>query len=257
VRTTGSLRIVEREARVFRRLWRGSAFSTFLTPVLFLAAIGLGLGGLVDENEGGVDGLSYLAFVAPGLLVAGAVQSAASDSLWPVMAGTKWLRTFHGMVATPIGPVEVLVGRLVWTAIRTVLSASAFLLVAALLGGVPSPWGVLAVPAAVLCTTAFAAPLAAYAATRESDLSFPLIMRLGVMPLFLFSGTFFPVSQLPDALEPVAWLSPLWHGVELARSATTGSLDVLPAAGHVGVLLVVIAAGLRFGVRTWKQRLAA
>jgi lipooligosaccharide transport system permease protein len=116
---------------------------------------------------------------------------------------------------------------------------------------------VLAVPAAVLCTTAFTAPLAAYAATRESDISFPLIMRLGIQPLFLFSGTFFPVSQLPDAFEPVAWLSPLWHGVELARSATTGSVDALAAAGHVVALVAVIAAGAWLGARTWEQRLAA
>ena len=99
--TAAALRIVEREAHVFRRLWRGTAFSAFLTPVLFLAAIGLGLGGLVDENRGAVAGLSYLVFVTPGLLVASAMQSAAQDSLWPVMSGTKWQRTYHAMVATP------------------------------------------------------------------------------------------------------------------------------------------------------------
>lgn len=255
--TTGALRIVEREARVFRRLWRGSAFSTFLTPVLFLAAIGLGLGGLVDENQGAVGGLSYLQFVAPGLLVAGAMQSAASDSLWPVMAGTKWLRTFHGMVATPIAPADVFTGYVLWTSIRTFVSATAFLLVAALLGAVPSAWGLLAVPAAVLCAAAFCAPLAAFSATQDSDLSFPLIMRLGVMPLFLFSGTFFPVSQLPGWLQPLAALSPLWHGVELARAATTGSSELLPALAHVAVLAAVVAAGAWAGAGTWRRRLAA
>jgi lipooligosaccharide transport system permease protein len=255
--TTGALRIVEREARVFRRLWRGSVFSTFLSPVLFLAAIGLGLGGLVDENQRSVDGLSYLHFVAPGLLVAGAMQSAAADSLWPVMAGTKWLRTFHGMVATPIGPADVFTGFVLWSAIRTTASASAFLLVAAVLGGVPSPWGILAVPAAVLCATAFCAPLAAYSATRDSDVSFPLVMRLGVMPLFLFSGTFFPVDQLPGWARPLAALSPLWHGVELSRAATTGTADGLAVAAHVVVLLGVIAAGGWVGARTWRHRLAA
>lgn len=254
--TAGALRIVEREARVFRRLWRGSAFSTFLAPVLFLAAIGIGLGGLVDENRGAVSGLSYLQFVAPGLLVAGAMQSAATDSLWPVMAGTKWLRTFHGMVATPIAPADVFTGYVLWTAIRTTLSATAFLFVATLLGGVPSLWGVLAVPAAVLCASAFSAPLAAFSATQQSDLSFPIIMRLGVMPLFLFSGTFFPVSQLPGALQPLAALSPLWHGVELARSATSGSAELLPTLSHIGVLVAVIAAGAWVGARTWRHRLA-
>lgn len=255
--TAGALRVVEREARVFRRLWRGSAFSTFLTPVLFLAAIGLGLGGLVDEGGGAVQGLSYLVFVTPGLLVAGAMQAAAADSLWPVMAGTKWLRTFHGMVATPLAPTDVFAGHVLWTAVRTTLSATAFLLVAALLGAVPSPWGLLAVPAAVLCATAFAAPLAAFAASQDSELAFPLVMRLGVMPLFLFSGTFFPVEQLPGWLRTVAVLSPLWHGIELARDATTGRLGVVDAAGHVLVLVTVVALGSWAGARTWRRRLAA
>jgi lipooligosaccharide transport system permease protein len=253
---SGALRVVEREARVFRKLWKGSVFSTFLSPVLFLAAIGLGLGGLVDEGDGGVGGLSYLVFVAPGLLVAGAMQSAASDSLWPVMSGTKWQRTFHGMVATPLGAGEVYAGFLLWTAVRTTIFATSFLLVAAVLGGVPSPLGVLALPAAVLCAVAFAAPLAAFAATQDSDVGFPLVMRLGVMPLFLFSGTFFPIAQLPGWLERLAVLSPLWHGVELARGATTGSVDVLAAAGHLLALVVVIAAGSWAGVRTWSARLA-
>ena len=255
--TSGALRVVEREARVFRRLWRGSAFSTFLTPVLFLAAIGLGLGGLVDEGTGAVQGLPYLDFVAPGLLVAGAMQGAAADSLWPVMAGTKWLRTFHGMVATPLAPTDVFAGHVVWTAIRTALSATAFLAVAALLGAVPSAWGVLAVPAAVLCASAFAAPLAAFAASQDSDVPFPLVMRLGVMPLFLFSGTFFPVDQLPGWLRGLAVLSPLWHGVELARGATTGRLGAADAAVHVLALCVVVALGSWAGARTWRRRLAA
>ena len=257
MRSSGALRVVEREAQVFRRLWRGSAFSTFLTPVLFLAAIGLGLGGLVDEGGGAVEGVEYLVFVAPGLLVAGAMQSAANDSLWPVMAGTKWLRTFHGMVATPLAPMDVFTGHVLWVAIRSVLSAAAFLLVAAVLGAVPSAWGLLAVPVAALCATAFAAPLAAYAASQDSELTFVLVMRLGVMPLFLFSGTFFPVSQLPGWLQGLAVLSPLWHGVELARGATTGRIDALDAAGHVLALVVVIALGSWAGARTWRRRLGA
>lgn len=255
--SAGALRIVEREARVFRRLWRGTAFTTFVGPVLFLTAIGIGLGGLVDENAGTVDGLAYLAFVAPGLLVAGAVQSAASDSLWPVMSGTKWQRIYHGMVATPITPVDVLTGYLAWIAIRTAIAATAFLLVAAVLGGVPSVWGVLAVPAAVLCATAFSAPLTAFSAAQDSDLPFPLVIRLVVVPLFLFSGTFFPVDQLPGWLRPLVALSPLWHGIELARSATTGTADLASAGGHVLALVVVIVGGWWAGTLTWRRKLAA
>ena len=254
--TPALLRVVERQAHVWRRLWRGSVFSSFVSPLLFLAAIGLGLGGLVDERTGEVGGVPYLVFVAPGLLAAGAMQAAAGEALWPVMAGIKWLRSFQAMVATPVSAGDVYGGVVVWTVLRTTMSASAFLLVASLLGAVPSPWGVAAVPAAVLCAAAFVAPLAAFAATQETDDAFPVVLRVGIVPLFLFSGTFFPVDELPGWLQPLAAASPLWHGVELCRAATTGVLDAGAAAGHVAVLAVVVAAGWRWGTRAFARRLA-
>ena len=254
--TPAVLRVVEREARVFRRLWRGTVYSSFVTPVLFLAAIGVGLGGLVDERRGAIAGVDYLTFVAPGLLAASAMQTAAGESLWPVMAGTKWVRTFHAMVATPVGAADVYGGFIVWTAVRVAMSATAFLTVAAVLGGVPSAWGVLAVPAAVLCAAAFAAPLVAFAATQDTDVTFPLILRLGIVPLFLFSGTFFPVDELPDWLRPVSALSPPWHGVELCRAATTGSVEWRAAAAHVAVLAGCVVAGWWWGTRTFTRKLA-
>lgn len=249
-------RVVEREVLVFRRLWRGWAFSLFVTPTLFLAAMGLGLGDYVDAERGTVEGLSYLAFVAPGLLAASAMQIAAGESLWPVMGGTKWSRTFHGMVSTPIAPDDVYGGFLAWTAIRAGMAAVVFLGVATLFGAVGSPWGVLAVPAAVLTAAAFAAPLVAFAATQETDLRFPLVIRLGVIPLFLFSGTFFPVDQLPGWLEPASVASPLWHGVELCRGAMRGSLGLAAAAGHVAFLGACVAAGAAWGRRSFTERLA-
>jgi lipooligosaccharide transport system permease protein len=249
------LRIVEREVTVWARLWRGIAFTLFVQPVLYLAAMGLGLGGLVDANTGDVDGLRYLEFVAPGLLVASAMQLAAGEAMWPVMGGMKWLRHFHGVVATPISAGHLYGGFVCWTAARALIGAAAFLAVAAPLGAIPSVWGVLAIPAAALCAAAFGAPIAAFSATQDTDLSFPMVMRLGVLPLFLFSGTFFPIDQLPGGLRPLAAASPLWHGVELARAATTGRFDALAAAGHVAVLAVCVAAGAWAGVRTFGRRL--
>jgi lipooligosaccharide transport system permease protein len=255
VRTAPVLRVVEREARVYRRLLRGLAFSTFVQPALYLAAMGLGLGTLVDAHSGTVSGLSYLDFVAPGLLVASAVQLAASESMWPVLAGVKWIRFYDGVVATPIEPSELFGGFVLWTAVRSVLGATAFLLVAAVLGGVPSAWGVLAIPAAALCAAAFSAPIAAFSISQETDLAFPLIMRLGILPLFLFSGTFFPISELPSALQPLAALSPLWHGVELARAATTDQFDFWPDLAHVAFLVACVAAGSAWGIRAFTKRL--
>lgn len=250
-------RVVERELRVYRRVWMGSVFSSFVGPVLFLTAMGLGLGNLVDEGSGEVDGMSYLLFVTPGVLVAGVMQSTAAESLWPVLGGTKWLRYFHGMVASPLRPGDVYGGYVAWLGIRAAVSALVFLVVATVLGGVDAPTAVLAVPAAALCAVAFAAPLTAYSATRENDATFGLIMRVGVVPLFLFSGTFFPVEQLPAAVRPLVALSPLWHGVELCRAATTGHGDPLAMVGHVAFLLAVIVVGAWFGVRGFSEKLAS
>ena len=251
------IRVVEREAIVYARLWRGLAFSTFVQPALYLAAMGIGLGGLVKAHAGAVDGLTYLDFVAPGLLVASAVQLAASESMWPVLGGVKWMRQFHGVVATPIRPGELFGGFVAWTALRSMFGAAAFLLVAALLGAVSSAWGVLAIPAAGLCAAAFCAPLAAYSIRLDTDLSFPMVMRLVILPLFLFSGTFFPVNQLPSGLRPLAALSPLWHGVALARAATTGHFDVPAVLVHVSVLVAIIALGAFAGVRNFTRRLSS
>jgi lipooligosaccharide transport system permease protein len=211
----------------------------------------------VSAHSGSVDGLSYLDFVAPGLLVASAAQLAASESMWPVLGGAKWMRQYHGVVATPIAPGELYGGFVLWTALHAMLGATAFLLVAALLGAIPSVWGVFAIPAAGLCAGAFSALLAAFSITQESDLSFPLIMRLAVLPMFLFSGTFFPVAELPSGLRPFAWLSPLWHGVELARDATTGHIDVAAGAAHVSVLAGCIALGAVLGSRAFARRLSS
>ncbi|MCZ7537003.1 MAG: ABC transporter permease [Acidimicrobiia bacterium] len=255
MQTPPVMRVVERELLVSRRLWRGWTSSHFVMPLLYLTAMGVGLGDIIDDRGRTVDGLAYMEFVAPGLLAATALMLAAGESLWPVMVGTKWLRTFHAMVATPLGPGDAYDGILAWTALRAFAGSALFLTVATLFGGVPSAWGLLAVPAAALGAAAFAAPLIAYSATQDSDATFPLIMRLGVMPLFLFSGTFFPVSQLPDTLQPVAVASPLWHSVELCRGATRGDLGAAAALAHLVVLVSIVAAGRAWGRRSFTRKL--
>lgn len=247
---------VEREIRVFSKLWRGSIFSTFLSPVLFLLAMGVGVGGMVDESSGGVNGLDYLAFIVPGIMAASAMQTAAGDSLWGVMAGMKWMRFFHGMVATPLRPADVYGGKVVWTGMRIAMSSSVFLAIATLFGGVLSPLGVLAIPATVLTAVAFSSVISAWSATQEVDKNFPIVFRLGIIPLFLFSGTFFPVEQLPEAFQPLSRLSPLYYGVELCRMFTTGEPRWTDALINVAVLLVIVVVGWRWGTRSWTRRLA-
>ena len=249
-----SLRVVEKEWIVWRRLWKASMFQATISPLLFLAAMGLGLGDLVNKGSGGVDGVDYLVFVTPGLMAAMAMMQASGESLWPVLSGVKWQRTFHAAVSTPVDASSVFVGRVVWTCLRVAFSSTIFLVIAAILGGVPSAWGVLAIPAAVLGASVFAAALNGFSVGQQSDAPFSVIMRVGLFPLFLFSGTFFPVSRLPNWLEPLSWLSPLWHAVELCRAATTGSAPAVgTVAGHVAFLVACLAAGCWWGVRRYTR----
>ncbi len=258
---TGSsvMRVVEREVLIYRRLWRGVVFTQFVSPALYLLAMGVGLGGMISAAGNTVDGLSYLEFVAPGLMAATAVQTATGEAMWPVLAGFKWMGFYHGMAASPMRPADVYVGNLVWIAVRLVASSVAFLLVATVVGAILSPSAVLAVPAAVLCAVSVAALLSAFSATQETDHSFPLVMRFLTLPMFLFSATFFPLSQLPAVLRPLAWISPLWHGVELCRDATTGTLGAggwATVLAHVVVLVGYTALGFLWGSRAFTRRLA-
>ncbi len=251
-------RIVERELRIMRRLWHGIAFSAFVSPLLFLAAMGVGVGGYIDErSNAALHGLSYLQFVAPGLLAANVMQLAVGDSLWWVMGGTKWDKRYHAMTASPLQSTDVLNGHLAYESLRATATTIAFLLVAVLLGAIGSWWSLMSPLVAVLVVVAFAAPIAAWSTFTESDRSFPVIMRVGVIPLFLFSGTFFPVASLPAWARHFVPASPLYHGVELLRAAATGHSPGAPAlVRHTAVLLVIAGAGWLLARRSFATRLA-
>lgn len=251
------LRVVEANARSYVRTWKGSVATTFIGPVLFLAAMGLGLGSLVDRSASvrSLEGLSYIAFLAPGLLAATTMQTGASEASWPVMAGIKWIKTFHAALATPVGVGDLVAGHLVWVTVRLLMTAVAFVVVMAALDAVSPAEGLLAVPAAILTGMAFAAPITAYTGFSEQETRLSSLFRFAIIPMFLFSGTFFPVSQLPDWIEPVAYATPLWHGVELCRAAALGTHATLPVLVHVSYLLVWIAVGWYLSVVALRRRL--
>lgn len=242
----------------YRRTWRGSLFSTFLSPVLFLAAMGVGLGAFVDQGGGSaaLGGVSYAAFLAPGLLVGQAMQTAGFESTYPIMSGIVWDRTYHGMLATPVTVPSIVLGQLAWIGVRLVLVATVFFGVMVAFGLVASPGGVLAVPVAVLTGLAFAAPIVAFAATQRNDQGFSAVFRFGLTPMFLFSGTFFPIDRLPGALQLVAELLPLHHGVALARHLCVGD-PASPAEQllHVGVLTTYIVVGVAVALVTFRRAL--
>jgi len=242
----------------YKRSYRATIFSSFLTPVLFLAAMGLGLGSYVDGSSNqALGGLSYLAFLAPGLLAAACMQSAAFEAAFPIMAGLEWTRVFHAMHATPIGGRDIALGNLAWIGARMLLVATIFTAVIVLFGAAASPLVVLAIPAAALTGLAFAAPIMAFSATQRTPEKFNALFRFGITPLFLFSGTFYPVESLPAFLQPLAWVTPLWHGVSLARGLSLGTIgsDPIMAAVHLAVLLGFTAVGTWFAIRTVDAKL--
>lgn len=255
---SGIGRVFEHRLAQYRHSFRATIFSSFLTPVLFLAAMGLGLGSYVDQGANpSLGGLSYLAFLAPGLLAATCMQSAAFEAAFPVMSGLVWSRVFHAMYATPISGRDIALGNLAWIGARMLLVATVFTAVIVAFGAAASPLIVLAIPAAALTGLAFAAPIMAYSATQRTPEKFNAVFRFGITPLFLFSGTFYPIESLPAALQPLAWVTPLWHGVSLSRALSLGTIGEAPlmALIHLVVLVAFTAVGAWFAVRTVSAKL--
>jgi lipooligosaccharide transport system permease protein len=255
-------RVVENHWRWYRRNWRATAVSTVVQPLLFLLAFGVGFGALVagsGQAAAATGGADYLVWLAPGLLAMSAVQTAAFDSMYPVLSGFKWQRTYTAMTAGPITPGQVALGHLAWLAVKMLGAGAVFTAVVAAVGGVAGPGILVALLVAVLTGCAVAAPVTAYSATLETEgASFPALIRFVVIPMTLFSGTFFPVDRLPALVRPLVWVSPLWHGTELARPAALGGpWPPWPVAlGHLAFLLALLAVGSLLATRVFTRRLA-
>lgn len=251
-----ALRVVEAHARAYRHVWKGSVVTSFLNPLLFLLALGVGVGSLVSRNEpASLGGLSYLEFVATGLLAANAMQTAATDSSWPVMSAIKWQKTYRAALATPVAPRDLAVGHLGWSALRLAFTSAVFALVLVALGIVTPLRAAASVTPAVLTGLAFAAPIAALAASLQRDYALSSLFRFGILPMFLLSGTFFPIAQLPAWLQPLAAIVPLWHGVQLTRVAALGEPTAFPVGVHTAYLLVWFLVGALLAARQFHRRL--
>jgi len=242
-------------AYAYKRTWRGSLATSFLYPVLYLTAMGVGIGSLVNHHTGAVDGVTYLEFVAPGLLAATAMQIGSNESMYPVMGAIKWTRTYFAMLASPLTVDSVLVGHLLWIGVRLLSVCVIYLAVMAAFGVVVSPLAALALPAAILTGIAFAAPIAAFAATQQNDAGFSTLYRFVLVPLFLFSGTFFPISQLPGWMQVVAVATPLEHGVSLCRGLVLGQVHGAGLFGDVAYLVTLTVVGLLLARVSYRRRL--
>jgi lipooligosaccharide transport system permease protein len=256
--TVGSLRasmlVLEQLWTWYRRNWKATIFSSVGLPVLYLLAMGLGFGSQV--RAGSVPGgLTYLAFIAPALLPTGAIQIAAGECTFPILSGFEWSKIFIGITATPVTPAQLVTGQLLWLSSRLVVSGLAYLAVAAAIGAVSGPGILLSLVFGVLTGLAFGAPLMAFASVvRSNGQAFNVVFRFIVVPMSLFAGTFFPITQLPAWVRPVAWITPMWHGTELARNAAFGTLRWGPTLLHIGYLVLLLVVGMlaarwRFRVR--------
>lgn len=243
---------------VYKRTWKGSVVSSFLMPVLYLLAMGVGLGGFIDDGSArsALGGVRYIEFIAPGLLVATAMQTAVGESTYPVMGGFKWTKVYHSQVATPLSPASVLLANLAYVMFRLTTTCTVFVLILAAFGLVPGVGAAVgALVVAVLVGMAYATPVFAYSSRLSDPSGFAPIFRLGIMPMFLFSGAFFEVSQLPDGIEWVAYVNPLWHAVELARMLAIHPFELGMAALHLLYLGLLVGVGWWLAARGFKRRL--
>ncbi len=242
---------------LYKRTWKGNVISRFLMPVLFLVSMGVVLGDLVDERAGGVGGVPYLQFVVPGILAAQAMWTSMSESTYSVTGAIRWNMGYHAMLATPLGVGDVLLGHLLYVTVSVTMATGAFVLVGGLFGAWVSWWVVAAIPVVVLTGMAFSVPCFALSATLHDnvELGYTVLFRFVMTPLFLFSGTFFPIDQLPLPLQAVAWVTPLWHGVDVARDLALGGPDWTAVAGHTAYLVLLVAASSVWALRAFRRRL--
>jgi lipooligosaccharide transport system permease protein len=257
---TRALRIVQHNAVVYRRVWRGSVFASFLQPTLYLTSLGLGVGSLIDARRVAAipAGASYLQFLAPGLLAAACMQVASFESAWPILGKILWRRNYHAILATPVAIDDLIVGELLWIGIRLMTVGTAFVLVSTAFGVMRiAPATLLALMLAVLTGLAFSAPILAYAAMLKTGNNFNIVFRFIITPLFMFSGVFFPVDRLPAPVQWIAEASPLYHGVQLVRGLTLGQLEPSIAMMHLIYLLALLLSGFLAARYTFRRKLYA
>lgn len=245
----------------WRRTWRASLAGNFVYPLVYLAAMGVGLGHLVNHHLAGtahnaIGGVGYLSFVTPGILAGSMMTIGLQEATYPVMGALRWDRAYLSQLASPLTVRDIARGHLLFLALRAMIASSVFVAIAAGFGALHSLEAILAVPVSVLVALAFGAPIAAFAVTQETDSSFAVIQRLGIVPLFLFSGSFFPISELPAVLRALAIATPLYHGVALVRSCTLGTLLHEGNAAHLAYLVVLAAIGVVVAQVTYRRRLS-
>jgi lipooligosaccharide transport system permease protein len=254
----GPVRVYLRDWTYFKRMWRSVAVGSIIQPLMFLLGVGLGVGELVDSGPESANLLGdtpYFAFYATALLATTSMFVVAQEALWPTMDGFTWSNAHQAMISTPLNATDIVLGKTIHYAVRAIVTSGGVAAVLALFDDTRSLGLVPAVFVGMLTGLAIALPIAAWTATRTTDSSFPAILRFGIIPMFLFGGAFYPIEQLPGWLQPVAWFTPLWHGIELCRGLVLGGLGAGSAVGHAAVLFAFLGGGLAAARITFDRRL--
>jgi lipooligosaccharide transport system permease protein len=270
-RRYGSLYFAEHWLRTLKGYGWTVALTAVGTPLVYLFAMGIGLAALVDRNAANnasadldpaflaADGrpVAYLVFVAPALLATAAIMTATEENTYSIMSGFKWRRTYYGPNASPLSTGQLVNGHALGVLLRLLATVTVYFCFLLVFGAVPQGSGWLMIFTAVLGGMAFGLPLMAYASGLEEDKGqFALVQRFIVMPLFLFSGTFFPLAAMPPFLQWIGWLSPLWHSTSLGRVLSYGYQE--PAwlmAAHLLYLPVLALMGWLLARRNYARRL--
>lgn len=259
---TGAARFFETSWFHYTLTWKASMFSAFLGPLLYLGAIGFGLGSLVDTDganlgTSGGEQINYIAFLAPGLIAGTALQVGTGEAIFGTMAAIKWRRTWFTAVGTPLEPGDLAVGHLAWCGARGMIAALSYAIVTSLFGILSPLRALLTVVPATLGALALGGLVMSWLVTAQNEHAMNAAQRFIVIPMFLFSGVFFPITQLPGWLQPVAQVTPLWHAVELSRLVALGQPTAWVTELHVLALVAFIAVGLGLAFRNFPKRLTA
>lgn len=257
-RKYGSWYVAEHRIRAMRAYLQTIIATSFGNPLIYLFAMGIGLATIVDQGSGASElGVSYLAFIAPALIATAAVQVAAEEFTYPLMMGFKWNPIFYAMNAAPISGNQIVNGLVISVFFRMFPTVLIYFLVTVPFGAILSWWGVFIVAAATLTGFAVGFAIMPYTASITEDKGqMAMIQRFGILPMFLFSGTFFPLETLPWYLQPIGWISPLWHGTQLGRVASYGMEEpAFLTVIHIAYLAVICFVGWRWTQRIVTRRL--
>jgi lipooligosaccharide transport system permease protein len=244
---------VRRNFLAYKHFWIAFV-SGFFEPFFYLVAVGFGVGRFVSSVPYGGAEIDYAVFLAPGLLAAATLNGALFDGFFTPFFKLGWTKLYDGIITTPVNIQDIAVGEVLWALIRGTVYGAGFLIVMAILGLVRSPWGLLALPAVMLSGAALSAGAMVLTGITREISSLEKVMTLIVFPLFLFSGTFFPVALYPDYLRPIVQATPLYHSVSLLRALTTGEVG-LTTVGHAAYLAIMFVVASALAIRLIRKRL--